>query len=412
MKYDKALDKHYELVQSLKTRQSQEQIRKYLDLFGAERMPEKANLPRWLDDIRKHTAEGAAYYVTSGMCDQFSRISDRIEQEEQGFEVQPWDLLTDSGFVWLEHPLRRMGDEQYLSIISAISWGPVPQGGWVWVAYWVDTRSPAGREVVRAYGNRARAEVFWDELLERFQRGTGLAWLMERIAEGLKHEWMPFRNYTPSLITLDNSSGLSVEETTGKVKDLVEEIGIDAVTEMVTKDIYAWREKWYTDVPVPSITDEELDANQVQAPRFIMDTMAYLQFGHRYEHDELDGRKAVYDARALWALMADKKGRITGVRGSRGARRRVQNDMPKAGDINVIYLRREVDKDPDLREHVGDVQTGYRRHLVRAYWRRQWVGTGLERHQEWRKIDRGDGFACERGQGPLVPTDNLYVLKR
>lgn len=142
-------------------------------------------------------------------------------------------------------------------------------------------------------------------------------------------------------------------------------------------------------------------------PDFMCLDVVGVPFGEEYNSAKWDSNPMTpmtWDVFALFALMADKKSRIAQVRGSRAARRRT--DL-KAGDVNLIYLRREVNRDPALRSVVEGDARSPRRHMVPPHWQRYWVGTGTDRHREYRLVP-----AYARGVGKMIETDPLYVLKR
>jgi len=139
--------------------------------------------------------------------------------------------------------------------------------------------------------------------------------------------------------------------------------------------------------------------------RFSLEMSFFLPFGSHFI-ENVDTSPWGRMAEAFWLMCMNPLGRVTGAPASRKARRRAKR-LPKAGEINIIYLRKEVSRDPELKEVVSDYLGPNRRHRVRSHYRRYWCGTGENRHLEWRRIPEH-----ERGTGKLIETDRMFVLKR
>jgi hypothetical protein len=141
--------------------------------------------------------------------------------------------------------------------------------------------------------------------------------------------------------------------------------------------------------------------------RFILDTTSVMA----YETTSPIALRAEANRMLCMVLLTliEPIGRMTGVPpASKMLRKeRKRSPLPNEGDINVLYLRHEVARDPDLKEALAGRGQHRYRHAVRSHWRRYWVGSGTEKRREWRKVTEH-----WRGDGPTVATENVYVLKR
>lgn len=138
--------------------------------------------------------------------------------------------------------------------------------------------------------------------------------------------------------------------------------------------------------------------------KFVLDTVASMRFGS--EHEAALRAPANQMFCMLMMTLMEPIGRIAGVPPQTPFVKKMAKKV-STGDINVLYLRKEVTRNPELRSWVEGRSQPYR-HRVRSHWRRYWVtqpdGT---KAQEWRKVSEH-----YRGSGPTVNTDNVYVLKR
>lgn len=360
MKYDIALDAHFRIVQELKSTTMHRQLGRYmLAIEHGEKaldMPVDAetisNGAAFCNAIRRPISQGSTMFLTSRMSSMWGEICDNNFTD---LTLEPWDVIEEYGFALLEAPVNRPVD---------IDTGLMPPEPPVRAVSWFPTRH--------------EPEVF-----EQGLKGSGLLVQFWMDSSHPTYRTQIYEYYRRRIIRmLSETTDMTVEELENLEPD--DPRNID-----VTRHL-----------------KEAAEEDLRRGARFVMDS--YVPLGYGFEHDAeyLSDRRAVRDAILFFKLASHKKGRITGVPPSRAARRRAR-ELPKAGEVNIIYLRQEVNRDPDLKEAVGDQRLSPRRHLVRSHYKKVWVGSGEDRHVEMRRIE-----AYERGVGPMVNTDRLYVLNR
>lgn len=276
-------------------------------------------------------AEAETFYVTANMVDRWRNI-----KVPEGFQLQPWHLLSDSGFVWFEKEAIMELDgydydmyaKEWVSIRGLIWYKRPDLPDRISIIWFIDTRSPN-----------------W--------------------AKSMEANWI-----NQSLVKA-KEAGLPIEHP----------------------------------IHVPEDTKDQIKQYASQAPRFVVDTYGTFPLFTAWDEWGITSGHAL----ALWLLMQQKKSRVSSVPVSRSARRRARS-LPQAGDVNVIYLRREVPRDPELQDALElewvEGRLRPRRHRVRPHWQRYHTREGVV----WRKRN-----AFERGGEPgdrPVEVDPMFVLKR
>lgn len=416
MKYDVAIERHFDLVQGLKLTNSWVQLGNYKKMVtGYGSTDDGKSIASVLS---AKVANSDTFFVTSRMVRKFEQISDSIA--DMDLTLSPWDLITDSGFAWFESPTWRpvVDENEPDTPIFAVSWHKTNQdlfdrgndGHGVAIQYWLDSRSSQWKTAAAKLDRLHVANAWWEEF-ERLRRlSVARAFEFVFSSSDIAIDWLLRERDHLLLPRLSKLTGL---EAGGRpeISDFRRALNTPQGVEAFDQDMQEWYTERYLDVPAES-GGKRVDESIKFAPRYVMDTYVTLPFGRTHSAEEHANKRAIRDTFAFWMLLAHKLGRVTGVPASRRPRRRAERQLPRAGDINVVYLRQEVDRDPELREAIADFLeegSGVRRHMVRPHWKQVWCGSerNSDRHLEWRYIE-----AYPRGEGPLVNTDRLYVLKR
>lgn len=168
-----------------------------------------------------------------------------------------------------------------------------------------------------------------------------------------------------------------------------------------------------TGTPGPNDSPEALEEfrNQLKksaAGNMLLDTYSFMTFDSKIPLADQDKKTANYITCALFMMMSQPIARVTGVPTDtrfvrKAAKRKGIND-----ELNVIYLRREVDRNPELRDKIRGLGPQRRRHYVRSHWAHYWVKTeDGEKVRVLRK--RREHF---RGSGETVMKDPFFRMSR